>query len=330
MLNPIDVKYFKIAVGQSRIKHESSVDIQCRCPICGDSQKSKNKARLHLYFRDGESRVNCFNECKVRNRTMYGFLRDFYPELLEGYRQETFGNRIEEIKLDSMDLLGDFDLDLKHNQECNQEAPSVLFNISSYLGDSEKAYEYVESRGLEWNPLLGDIFIAKDNLTIDGRYYPIKGFVVIPFYCNSKMYGFYSRSLTEHKFFTYMPSRNTDWKMWNYFNIDKSKPVYVFEGVFDALSAYNSGITNVVACCGATPPLSRFEGCDLVMCLDNDLTGKKNSIKYLEKGYKVLYYGDIVYKDMNEMFVHGVDVNSLIMNNVVSGISGIIKIRSSL
>ena len=113
MLNPIDVKYFKIAVGQSRIKHESSVDIQCRCPICGDSQKSKNKARLHLYFRDGESRVNCFNECKVRNRTMYGFLRDFYPELLEGYRQETFGNRIEEIKLDSMDLLGDFDLDLK-------------------------------------------------------------------------------------------------------------------------------------------------------------------------------------------------------------------------
>ena len=104
----------------------------------------------------------------------------------------------------------------------------------------------------------------------------------------------------------------------------------MFEGVFDALSAYNSGITNVVACCGATPPLSRFEGCDLVMCLDNDLTGKKNSIKYLEKGYKVLYYGDIVYKDMNEMFVHGVDVNSLIMNNVVSGISGIIKIRSSL
>ena len=329
MISSIDKKYFKLAIGESNIKHESPVDIQCRCPICGDSKYSKSKARLHLYNKNGETRVNCFNECRVHNRTMYGFLRDFYPALLENYRHETFGERMKEVKLDSMDLLGDFDLpkaELPKSKEC----PKVLFDLSSCLGNPEKAYEYVESRGLEWSPTLGDIYIANSNVTIDGKFYPIKDFIVIPFYCNSKMYGFYSRSLTEHKFFTYMPNGNTDWKMWNYFNIDVTKPIYVFEGIFDALSAYNSGITNVIACCGATPPLERLKDSELILCFDNDRTGKNNAINYLKKGYKVLYYGDIKHKDMNEILKAGVDVKKLIQNNVVSGIMGIVKVQNYL
>lgn len=329
-LNPIDVKYFKLAVSESNIKHISDTDIQCRCPICGDSQKSRNKARLHLYLRNGESRVNCFNECKVHNRTVYGFLKDFYPGLLEGYRQETFGERMQELKLDSMNLIGDFTLPDAIKPLDNTDKPKVLFDLSKYLDNSERAYEYVESRGLSWDPSLGDIYVAKDNITIDGKFYPIKDFIVIPFYCNDKMFGFYSRSLTEHKFFTYMPKGNTDWKMWNYFNVDMSKPIYVFEGIFDALAAYNSGITNVIACCGATPPMDRLKDFNVIMCFDNDRTGKHNSISFLKKGFKCLRYNDIICKDMNDILKSGIDVKNLILNNVVEGITGIIKIQNTL
>lgn len=336
MISNIDKKYFKLAVGESRIKHETPVDIAVRCPICGDSKYSKNKARLHLYEKNGETRVNCFNECRVHNRTVYGFLRDFYPALLENYRKETFGNNLKSLTLDSIEFeMPDFE-DHNESSESSEsrievQKPNVLFDLKGILGNTEKAHEYVKSRGLRWDSeQLGEIYIARDNITIDGKHFPIRGYIVIPFYCGSKMYGFYSRSLTEHKFFTYMPSANTDWKMWNFFNLDSNKTVYVFEGIFDALSAYNSGITNIIACCGAVPPLERLDGYDVVMCLDNDQTGKKNSLKYLEKGYKVLYYGDIREKDMNDFLKSGGDVKKLIMNNVVSGIMGIVKIKSSL
>ena len=75
--------------------------------------------------------------------------------------------------------------------------------------------------------------------------FPINDYLVIPLYCNNKMYGFYSRSMNEHKFYTYIPDKNTGFKVWNLYNIDTTKPVYVFEGIFDALSAYQCGLTNV-------------------------------------------------------------------------------------
>lgn len=332
-LNPIDKKYFKMAVGQNAIKHETPIDIQCRCPICGDSLKSRNKARLHLYCKNGETRVNCFNECSVHNRTMYGFLKDFYPGLLSSYARETFGDRINELKLDRMNLAGDFDIPIQENKEQNEpkEKPEVLFDLSKYLLRSDKAYDYVESRGLEWSPNLGEIFIAKDNLTIDGKYYPIKDYIVIPFYCGEKMYGFYSRSLKEHKFFTYMPIANSGWKMWNYFNLDMSKPIYVFEGIFDALTAYNKGFTNVIACCGAIPNMEKLQDTEVILCFDNDITGKHNSIKYLKYYFNVksLCYNNIIEKDLNDMLKNGIDIES-ILNNVVEGINGIIKIQNTL
>jgi hypothetical protein len=325
MLNPIDVRYFKLAVGESRIKHIGSDDITVRCPICGDSQKSKNKARMHLYRRGDKALVNCFNECSCVNKSMYRFLKDYYPNLLDAYKQETFGERIKQAK--SLDFSGFSSFDIKTEI---QEGPKVLFDLSQYFKKSSSVFDYIEKRGLEWHPNLGDVFLGS-KITIDGKFYNVDNYIIIPLMFNDKWYGFYSRSLTEHKFQTFIPEANNGWKLWNYFNIDKSKPVYVFEGIFDALSAYNSGITNVVACLGATPPNERLEGLDVVFCLDNDRTGYLNSIKYLKMGYKALCYPDsIKEKDMNDILNSGVNVKDLILNNIVSGILGEIKIKSKL
>ena len=37
MLDFTDIKFFKLAVGQDRIGHETEIDINAKCPICGDS-----------------------------------------------------------------------------------------------------------------------------------------------------------------------------------------------------------------------------------------------------------------------------------------------------
>lgn len=322
-MNPIDVRYFKLAVGESRIKHESPTDITVRCPICGDSKKSRNKARMHLYIRNGKALVNCFNECSCTNKTVYKFLKDYYPNLLENYKQETFGNRIKEIK--ELDFSGGVGFELIDTPE---EKPKTLFDLSQYFEKSERVYDYIESRGLDWSPALGEVYLGK-KITLNGKFYNIDDFIVIPLYCGDKWYGFYSRSMKEHRFQTFIIDEG--FKLWNFYNIDKSKTIYVFEGIFDALSVYNSGITNVVACLGATPPLSLLDGLDVVFCFDNDRTGYLNSIKYLKKGFKVLCYPEnIKEKDMNDILKTGVNIKDLILNNQVSGILGEIKIKKFL
>lgn len=337
MLDPIDIRYFKLAVG-SNTKYENSNDICIRCPICGDSKHSKNKARLHLYSKGDVTLVNCFNECSCRNKTVYSFLRDYYPSLLENYKQEKFKTKMSKISLDQYDLIGDLDLSEKdkpvepvvpaEKDDPDVPKPPVLFDLN-FFERSSKTVEYIESRGLEQSPSFGDFFIGK-NITIDSKRFPIDDFLVIPFYYKDKCYGFYSRSLKEHRFFTYIPEGNKDFKLWNYYNIDRAKPVYVFEGIFDAMSVYQSGITNVVACCGATPPDKLLEGLDCVMCFDNDQTGKKNSLKYAKRGSKVLVYpNDLKYKDFNEMLLNNIDISN-IMSNIYSGIQAQVLICSQL
>lgn len=328
MLDPVSIRYFKLAVG-SKVKYETPGDICVRCPICGDSKYSKNKARLHLYSKGNLTLVNCFNECSCRNKTVYSFLRDYYPNLLDSYKQEVFKSNLSKISLEQYDLVGDLDLSDNVKTVSNDFIkPPVLFDLN-FFEKSPRTLEYLESRGLEWSPTFGDVYIGK-NIKIDSKSFPIDNFIVIPFYYEDKCYGFYSRSIVEHRFYTYMPEKNDEFKLWNYYNIDRTKPVYVFEGIFDAVSVYQSGITNVVACCGATPPEKLLNGLDCVMCFDNDGTGKRNSLKYAKKGFKVLVYpNDLQFKDFNEMLLNNVCISD-IMTNVYSGIQAQIKICSQL
>ena len=127
-----------------------------------------------------------------------------------------------------------------------------------------------------------------------------------------------------------MPEKNTGFKLWNLYNVNVNETVYVFEGIFDALSAYHAGIKNVIACCGATPPENIIKSFnDVVFCLDNDRTGIINSIKYLKNGYKVVDWQNN-FKDCNEMLKKGVDIKQEIEYNVVRNILGVVKLQSKL
>lgn len=331
MLDPIDIKFFKMAVGAQRIKSETPQDITARCPICGDSKYSKNKARLHLYQKNDTTLVNCFNECSCQNKTVYNFLKIYYPNFLEGYKSEKFKNNLK--NLSNSDFLGDFEYfkeDIKEKEINDLESPPVLFDLSKVFKISEKTEDYLKSRSLKYSEEFGKFFLG-ENVTIDNKNYPVKDFIIIPLYYKDKWYGFYSRSLKEHKFYTYIPEKNQGFKLWNYYNIDTSKPVYIFEGIFDAISAYQNGFTNVLACLGATPPLERLKDLNCIMCFDNDRTGKVNSIKFAKKGFKVLTYpDDLKYKDFNEMIQNNYDIKNLFLNYIKESINAVVYIQRQL
>lgn len=336
MLNRIDVKYFKLAVGLDAIGKETSVDISARCPVCGDSRSHKNKKRLHLYIKNTVTNVNCFNgSCPAQNKTMYSFLRDFFPALLAQYKRENFGTTLEKI------AQGDVFEQFKP-QSTDEPSPEVedkpevlVHDLSPYMTPIEShqpALDYLARRGYIYNELnYGKWYYGHQDLKIGEVLYRITGSVVIPLYYKGQMYGFYSRNIENKTFYTYMHDANIGYKIAFWFGIDKDKPVYIYEGIFDAVAG---GLKNSIALMGAKLPDERLsELKEPVFVLDNDRTGLTNSLNYAKRGYSVYIQPDkYPEKDMNDLKLRNPDLNpsELITSNIFKGISAEVRIKGKM
>jgi len=160
--------------------------------------------------------------------------------------------------------------------------------------------------------------------------YKITNAIVIPLYHKSEMYGFYSRSIHEKTFFTHMNDANIGYKIWNWFNVDKTKPVFIFEGIFDAIS---SGLPNVIAAIGAKIPDDRIKELDNpVFVYDNDKTGLLNSLAMSKLGHKVyIQPNNLKQKDMNALKTETqLNVSDVIESNIYIGIMAEIRIKEKL
>ena len=62
----------------------------CRCPICGDSQKNKVKCRGYFYCKDNSYFYKCHN-CGA-GMNIYNFLKEVSPSLCKEYSLERFRN----------------------------------------------------------------------------------------------------------------------------------------------------------------------------------------------------------------------------------------------
>ena len=319
-LDPLDVRYFKLAVGSPRF--ETPQDVAAKCPICGDSKHS-NKARLHLYQKGSVTLVNCFNGgCPCTNRTMYSFLREFYPQLFASYKKERFKRALGDEKGGLEDAI--IDLGVKPAAQEPKPAAGSLKPLFAPLND--QCRDYLRSRGIEAK----GIYTAASNATLGGKYYPIKGFIIVPLIKGNEIYGFYTRSPSEKRFFTYIKEAYTGFKAWNLFSINAEAPTFIFEGIFDAMSAQQVGLKNSIALLGAKPSqeilgMLRHP----VFCLDNDRTGILNSLEYCKK-YPVVVWPFAEPKDANEMLQKKLDLYNIITSNLKTGIRATVALRAKL
>lgn len=345
MIEHSDIKYFKLAIGADSIGRISSTDISARCPICGDSAKNTKSKRLHLYNKNNKTRINCFNgDCNVNNKTMYGFLKDFFPKLFAQYKRDNFTNTIQKLGAgavgtsNSSDVFARFALDEKAVEKEPKVSPVVTQDLSAFLRDVSEVPEvlaYLAARGMEYTTKYGKWYFGYQDLQIGDMLYKITDSIIIPLYYKDKMYGFYSRSIKDKMFITYMNDTNIGYKIWNWFNINKKEPVYIYEGIFDAIAG---GLQNSIALLGAKIPTERLQELDNpIFVLDNDKTGLINALQYVKSGNKVYVQPEIYSeKDMNELMLNlmlnntDVNISDIIKNNIYSGILGQIKIKAKL
>jgi len=341
-ISRIDRKYFLLAIGSSYVAKDSDEDIAVRCPICGDSRQKKRSARLHLYSKGEVTNVNCFNgTCAAQNKSVYGFLRDFFPNLLSNYKKEVFGTTIEKLK-EGTDVFGRFRSTNYTTQKVEkvekvqkvEQAPVQVQDLSIYMSELTSAsISYIEKRGFDANTVqstFGKWFYGHQDLKIGEVTYPITNSIIIPLYYDGTMYGFYSRNIESKSFYTYMNNANIGYKIFNWFNIDKNEPTYIYEGIFDAIAG---GFKNSIALMGAKIPKERLDELkNPIFVLDNDKTGLLNSLEYSKK-HKVYVQPDkYKEKDANELMLNlgQSDTTLLIKQNIFSGIMAEVRIRGKL
>ena len=317
----IDSKY--IGLVSSRLQKFKRVKpnlFNFRCPICGDSQKHKNKARGYFYQVKTNTNFKCHN-CGASS-SLNNFLKQIDSTLHKQYVMEKFkegfaGGRnfvVEEPKFDFKKPVFKKKLDLPKATEV------------------KIAKEYLEKRKLdpskfyftykfkEWTNTQKQTFdtIGRDESRI-----------IIPLHDTEKnLIGFQGRSLGPNsvKYITVMINEDAP-KIYGLDKVDSQKPIYIIEGPFDATL-----VENAVAMCGSDLDIRSFGWSNYIYVYDNEPRNREivNRIaKTIDRGDKVVIWPTTVEeKDINDMVLGGQNVMSVLESNTYSGLKAKVKFNN--
>ena len=318
-MNLVDSKY--IGVISSRLLKFKRVKADLynfRCPICGDSQKHKNKARGYLYSVKADINFRCHN-CGA-SMTLSNFLKALDPVIHKQYVFERFknghtgrGTVVEEPTF-------------------NFEAPTFIKKIPLPLcSEVRSAKRYLEDRKLDPTKF----YYAEKFKEFVNSYKQSCGSddeppfestqrdeerIIIPLYYKKKLVGVQGRSLVPNsvKYITTLFYDDAP-KIYGLDNIRRDAPVFITEGPFDS-----TFIRNSIAMCGADADVSNWDINDPVYVYDNEPRSKEivsRIDRTITSGAKVVIWPtNIDEKDINDMVLAGHDVQSMVESNIYNGL----------
>ena len=295
-----------------------------RCPICGDSQKHKNKARGYIYAKKADANFKCHN-CGA-STTFGNFLRQIDPSLHKQYTMEKFKEGLtgkhrnipnpifDESKFNfkkpvfrkKLDLPKASDVNIAKQYLKNRKLDPTKF----YYTDKFKKWTNTQKQTFD--------YIGKDEPRI-----------IIPMYdTEQRMIGFQGRSLIPNsvKYITIMIDEEAP-KIYGLDKINKEKPIYITEGPFDS-----SLVENSIAMCGADVDIGSLGWSDYIYVYDNEPRSREITDrirKTIDGGNKVVIWPtNIEEKDVNDMIIGGQDVMNVLKSNTYSGLKAKIKFNN--
>ena len=323
----IDVKYINLISSRlEKFKRVKPTLYNCRCPICGDSQKNKSKARGYFYQIKNNTNYKCHN-CGV-NISLNNFLKDIDPQTHKQYVFEKFkGNNTGKnfTTEEPEDIFTRLD----------SSKPKFKKKISLDLPDAfsvDKSRHYLESRAI----FSGKFYYAENfqefvNTIKPGSYgHPKFGEerIVIPLIRNDTLIGVQGRALSTNpvKYLTTMLDDGEP-KIYGLENINTELPVYVVEGPFDSTFLNNS-----VALCGSDGDVGCLEGSDIIFVYDNEPRNQEIVRRIgdnIERGERVVIWpSNVTQKDINDMVMAGHRVQEIIDKNTYKGLEAKLKFTS--
>lgn len=331
MVDFIDIQYAQMLSGRLdnfKIKHTNPYKINFRCPICGDSQKSRGKARGWLLERDNKFSYYCHN-CGASQGFNY-FLKTVDPLLFNDYITEKF---VANTVTTSTDNTNQFKTE---PPKFNKTNPLLKIKKVSQLKPDHPIKKYIQKRQIpshhHYRLYFAPKFKTWINEIIPDKFDPKKigkdePRLIIPFLDeNGKCFGVSARGFDPNgiRYITIMFEERP--KIFGLDKINFNEPYYIVEGAIDSFF-----LENAVAMAGAEGNTNGVKNPErAVFVFDAEPRNKeihKRMEKVIKSGYKIcIWPSDVPGKDINEMYLNGLhNVENVIENNTYQGLQAELK-----
>ena len=316
----------------------------CRCPICGDSQKNKSKARGFFYQKGNDYFYKCHN-CD-HGCSLYRFLETVSPSLKEEYSLERWRNgesgRSNYVKPKEENMFSFSKPKFKQKHDllkpllCLKDAP-----------ENHIVRQFVELRQIPKK--FYDLLYFTDNF---GRYMklvdpdvsamPPEPRLVIPFFNkNDDVVAVQGRVLSMKgeanarrtaRYITVKSDKSIDRLWYGMWRANAKKRVYIVEGPLDSLF-----VPNTIAMVGAgvvDEIPAKFCNSDVVFALDNEPRNPQ-IVSYVSKLIDMnrqvcIWPDELKEKDINDMIhrISSAEVKKIMDKNTFSGLEAKLRFNN--
>ena len=317
MQSYIDVKYVNIiSPFLQQFKKKGDFLWNFRCPYCGDSQKSRTKARGFVYRKKNDLFYKCHN-CGV-GTTLGKLIEHLDSKSYKDYIMERYKSGVKTVNKEP---------EFKFNEPVfrSKDVCSTLNSLEE-LEDEHPARKIIDRRNLPISSYK-DLFLCPEfykftNKLIPNKFPSLDGDhprLLIPFRDEEgEIFAYQGRAFgNEQPKYLTIKLQERD-KIFGLDKIDKRKEVLVVEGPLDSLF-----LDNCIAVAGADVPNL---DCDFTVVFDNEPRNKellKQVEKAINRGHKIcLWPEQMKYKDINDMILGGYtkeEIQDLIKHNTYQG-----------
>lgn len=327
----LDTKYLLLISNRLPLfKKKKDNTYNCRCIICGDSQKNRRKARGYFFTYKTDLRYKCYN-CDL-SLSFGNFLKQQDGVLYSQYALEKYAegnvrtaNAVPELKFEQPVF--------KSPEE--RLIDYLLTRIDQIEEPTHEVLQFCAARKIPKAKYKQLYFISnvKDIVQLNEKYKEsIKGEeprLVLPFYDdNGQLSGVTCRALRGEalRYITVKIKEDTP-LIFGINDIDKTKPVYVVEGPIDSLF-----LDNCIAAGGTSFDKVQNLAEEMIYIFDNQPRNKE-VCKIIEKNINqgrtvVIWPQTLQEKDINDMVLAGKDVKKIIKENTFNGLTAMTKFIS--
>ena len=317
MQSYIDVKYVNIiSPFLQQFKKKGDFLWNFRCPYCGDSQKSRTKARGFVYRKKNDLFYKCHN-CGV-GTTLGKLIEHLDSKSYKDYIMERYKSGVKTVNKEP---------EFKFDEPVfrSKDVCSTLNSLEE-LQDDHPARKIIDRRNLPISSYK-DLFLCPEfykftNKLIPNKFPSLDGDhprLLIPFRDEEgEVFAYQGRAFgNEQPKYLTIKLQERD-KIFGLDKIDKRKEVLVVEGPLDSLF-----LDNCIAVAGADVPNL---DCDFTVVFDNEPRNKellKQVEKAINRGHKICLWPEgMEYKDINDMILGGYtkeEIQDLIKHNTYQG-----------
>lgn len=322
-----EIKYINLLSPRlEKFKHRKDYLWNFRCPICGDSQTNRNKARGFIFKIKQDLVYKCHN-CQVA-MPLPRLIETLDPELFRQYKLEKFRESTKPRD------------DMRKVRRVVSKTPEFKVDILRgltpiiELNNSHPAREYLLNRRLPLDDLFWtDSFMQFTNSVKPGTFDDIttdEGRIIIPFRDKQGVtFGYQGRCLssTGLRYITVLLQEESP-KIFGLNRLNYDKRIYITEGPFDSLF-----LDNAVAMAGAdVSSYSRFLDGHVVFVYDNEPRNAQicsRIAKHISEGDRIVIWpSTIKEKDINDMVLAGHAVKDIVESSVYSGLEATLKFNT--